>query len=68
MSMLTHRLEQPFDSSRTKGSTATGLTTERRKAIKRICLRATTVLLVGGVLAGLIGLKTAIFFWRFGYS
>jgi hypothetical protein len=33
--------------------------------IKRFCLRALTVLLAGGALGAVIGLKTAIYFWRF---
>jgi hypothetical protein len=28
---------------------------------------ATTILLTGGALAGIIALKTAIYFWRFDY-
>ena len=39
----------------------------RLAMIKRVCLRLAAVLLMGGVLAGLIALKTAIFFWRFQY-
>ena len=35
--------------------------------IKCLCLRALAVVLMGGVLAGLIALKTVAFLWRLHY-
>jgi hypothetical protein len=39
----------------------------RLAPVKRVCLYAATALLAGGSLAGIIALKTAIYFWRFKY-
>jgi hypothetical protein len=68
MSMLVHRFENSLPSSARRNSPTPALTAAHRATIKRVCLRLAAVLLMGGVLAALIALKTAIFFWRFQYS
>jgi hypothetical protein len=67
MSMLAHRFENPAPSSARGNGTAATLTAAHRATMKRVCRRLAAVLLMGGVLAALIALKTAIFFWRFQY-
>ena len=64
MSMLTHRSEQPFRSSERR---APAVSAARRAMVRRFCRRALTVLLMGGLLAGLIAVKTVIFLPRFSY-
>jgi hypothetical protein len=60
MSMLTHGLERPFDwanrPSRTSG--------EHKAQLKRVALRALAVLSMGGLLAAVLALKTAIYIWH----
>jgi hypothetical protein len=65
MSMLTHRFEQPANSS--GDARGAGLWKAHRATIKRLWLRALAVVLMGGVLAGLIALKTVAFLWRLHY-
>jgi hypothetical protein len=60
--MLTHRLEQTFPSS---GRHTPAPLVARWTTIKRVCSRAMAILLLGGLLAGLIALKAAIFLPRF---
>ena len=67
MSMLMHRLEQPADSSRKRYALWAGLSKAHGATIKCLCLRALAVVLMGGVLAGLIALKTVAFLWRLHY-
>lgn len=62
MSMLTQRFEQAIPSS---SRHAPALSIARRAMIKRVCSRALAILLLGGLLAGLIALKAAIFLPRF---
>jgi hypothetical protein len=35
--------------------------------IKRFCTCALAALVAGGAVAGIVALKTAIYFWRFNY-
>jgi hypothetical protein len=35
--------------------------------IKRFCMCALAALVAGGAVAGIVALKTAIYFWRFNY-
>ncbi len=35
--------------------------------IKQFCGCALTILIAGGAIAGIIALKTAVYFWRFNY-
>jgi ferric-dicitrate binding protein FerR (iron transport regulator) len=65
MSMLTQRFEQPAHSS--GDARAAGLWKAHRTTIKRLWLRALALMLMGGVLACLIALKTAAFLWRLHY-
>jgi hypothetical protein len=60
MSMLAQGLERPLDwvERRPRMSTA------RKAQLKRVALRALTVVTMGGVLTALIALKTAIFVWH----
>ena len=67
MSMLAHRFDNSGPSSARQDSPRPALPAAHRATIKRVCLRIAAVLLMGGVLAALIGLRTAIFFWRFQY-
>lgn len=68
MSTLAHHFEDsPHSSERQNtvrlGSAETGLATA-----KQFCLGALVVLSAGGLLAGLIVLRTAIYFSRFHYG
>jgi hypothetical protein len=60
MSQLTHRVEQTIHSSDRRS-------TARWAMIRRVCSRAMAVLLMVGMLAGLIALKTVIFLPRYKY-
>ncbi len=68
MSTLAHRFDNSVPSSARQESPTTIPTAAHRTTIKRLCLRLAAVLLAGGVLAALIALRTAVFFWRFQYS
>jgi hypothetical protein len=63
MTMLAHGLDDPVDTAENrdlvKGAAKTHL-----PAIRRFFLCALTILSAGGMLAGAIALKTAIYFWR----
>jgi uncharacterized protein (DUF2062 family) len=67
MSMLTHRFEQPVHSSGKRHALGAALSKAHRTTIKRLWPCALATVLMGGVLAGIIALKTAVFFWRFHY-
>jgi hypothetical protein len=67
MSMLMHRLEQPVDSSEERYALWVALSNAHRPTIKRLCLRALAVVLMGGALGGFIALKTIAFLWRLHY-
>jgi hypothetical protein len=43
------------------------LSNAHRPTIKRLCLRALAVVLMGGALGGFIALKTIAFLWRLHY-
>jgi hypothetical protein len=58
MSLLTHQFERAFDPSDRRAPTV------RWAMIKRVCARGLGVLMMVGVLAGLIALKTYIFLPR----
>lgn len=66
MSMLMHRLEQPADLSEERYTLWVGLS-KAHGAIKVLFLRALALVLMGGVLAGLIALKSVAFLWRLHY-
>ncbi|QAU45333.1 hypothetical protein [Bradyrhizobium guangzhouense] len=60
MSMLTQGFERP---SGWAGRPAL-ISRERKTQLKRAALRALAVLMMGGVLAALIALKTAVYVWH----
>jgi hypothetical protein len=64
MSLLTHRVEQTFHPS---DRHAAARSSARWAMIKRVCSRALAVLLMGGMLAGLIAVKTVLFIPSFKY-
>src|SRR5882757_446770 len=57
MSMLTHGLERPFDWAKRPAR----ISGEHKAQLKRIALRVLAVLSMGGLLAAVIALKTAIY-------
>jgi hypothetical protein len=70
MTMLTQPrgpLERVAYRSAERATVGAGAPGTRLALIKRICVAAVTILLTGGALAGIIALKTAIYFWRFDY-
>ena len=67
MSMLMHRLEQPADSSEERYALWVRTIESARRDDQGLCLRALAVVLMGGVLAGLIALKSVAFLWRLHY-
>ena len=60
MSMLTHGLERPFDWAKRPAR----ISNEHKARLKRVALRALAVLSMGGLLAAVIALKTAIYVWH----
>lgn len=68
MTMLMHRVQNSVPLTGEQDAPTRKLAAPRRAAIKRVCLRLAAELLAGGVLAALVALKTAMFFWRFQYS
>jgi hypothetical protein len=64
MSLLRHRVEQTFHLSDRQAATRSAA---RWAMVKRVCSRALAVLLMVGLLAGLIALKTVIFLPRLKY-
>ena len=69
MTMLTQTYSsgRPQYSPETRGTARTVVSRTRQVAIKRLCLRALAVLMVGGALAGIIALKAAIFLMYFNH-
>ena len=70
MTMLTHtdgRSGRPQYSPETRDTAQTDVSRARLATIKRLCLRALAVLVVGGALAGIIALKAAIFLMYFNH-
>jgi hypothetical protein len=66
MTMLTHGFDGPADSAESR-DLLKGAAKSHLPAIKRFCLCALAILSAGGLLAGAIALKTAIYFWRHGF-
>ena len=64
MAILTHDFERPV---RQAGKQHVGSDAERshKAVLKRFFLCALTVLLAGGAVAGIIALKTAVYFARY---
>ena len=67
MSTSTHHFEDSLHSSERRNIVRAGTARMRLAAIKRFCLGALPLLLTGGLLAGLVVLRTAIYFSRFHY-
>ena len=67
MSMLTHRFEQPLQSSGKQHPFGKRLLDVRRARIKEFFMGALATLAMGVVLAGLVALKAAIFLPRLHY-
>jgi hypothetical protein len=68
MTMLMHTrgpLERVPCSSEGQETAGAGAGRPRLATIKRICIGALTVLAATGALAAIIGLKAAIYYWRF---
>ena len=65
MTMLTHGFDGPVDPTESR-DLVKGAAKAHLSALKRFCLVALTILSAGGMLAGAIALKTAIYFWRHG--
>ena len=66
MTLLLHGSDRVSPSSDVR-ATAADAVRAHLPAIKRLCLTVFVILLAGGALAGVIALKTAIYFWRFGF-
>jgi hypothetical protein len=60
MSMLTHGFERPLDWA----ARPARISQERKAQLKRVALRALAVLSMGGLLAAVIALKTAVYVWH----
>lgn len=67
MSTLTHHFEDSLHSSKRQNTARADTAGLRLAAIKRFCLGALPLLLAGGLLVGLVALRTAIYFSRFHY-
>jgi hypothetical protein len=65
MAMLTHEVDRTFRSSEKRQLIMPDAAAAYLATIKRVCVVALTLLLAGGLLAGGIALKTAIYFSRF---
>ena len=60
MSILTQGFDRPFEGADRK----VRISEARKALLKRIALRALTVLTMGSVLTALIALRTAIYVWH----
>jgi hypothetical protein len=67
MSTLTHHFDDSLHSPERQNIVRTSTARKRLAAIKRLCLGALPLLLTGGLLVGLIALRTAIYFSRIHY-
>ncbi|MCP3464205.1 hypothetical protein [Bradyrhizobium sp. CCGUVB23] len=67
MSMLTHRLEQPFHPPGRKSAPEAWISNAHAATIRRVCLRTLALLSMGSVLTALVALKTVIYMSRFHY-
>jgi hypothetical protein len=65
MTMLMHT-RGPSYSSRRRTTITRASAGARMAAIRQFCLCAVAVLVGGAAVAGIIALKTAAYFWRFG--
>jgi hypothetical protein len=61
MSMLMHGLDRTFHSAQVKRARAAKQSNGQRSPLKRVSLHVLTIVAMGGLLAGLIAVKTAIF-------
>ena len=61
MSMLMHDLDRTFRSAQAKRARAAELSQGQRAPLRRVSLHVLTVVAMGGLLAGLIAVKTMIF-------
>jgi hypothetical protein len=61
MSMLMHGLDRTFHAAQARRAQAAKLSNGQRSTLKRISLRTLAIVAMGGVLAGLIAVKTMIF-------
>ena len=62
MTMLMHGFDGPVASTESRNVVKEAAKTHL-SALERFCLCALVILLTGGMLAGAIALKTAIYFW-----
>ena len=67
MSTLTHHFEGSLHSPELQNTLSTGAARTHLATAKRFCLGALVMLSAGGLLAGLVALRTAIYFSRFHY-
>ena len=67
MSTLTHHFEDSPHSSERQNAIRTGTAKIHLPKVKQFCLGTLVMLSAGGLLAGLIVLRTAIYFSRFHY-
>jgi hypothetical protein len=68
MSTLTHHFEDSLHSPKRQNIVRAGTAKRLRlAAIERFCLGALPILSMGGLLVGLVALRTAIYFSRFPY-
>ena len=67
MSTLTHHFEDSLHSPERKSTVRIGSTEVRLATAMQFCLSVLAMLSAGGLLAGLIVLRTAIYFSRFHY-
>jgi hypothetical protein len=56
----------PYSSGR-RGAVGAGPEQTQVSMITRFCMCALAALVAGGAVAGIVALKTAIYFWRFNY-
>jgi hypothetical protein len=67
MSTLTHHFENSLHSSERQNAVRIGTAKMHLATAKQFCLGALVMLSAGGLFAGLIVLRTAIYFSRFHY-
>jgi len=65
MAMLTHDFERPVRRSSKQRRVGSDADRSYTAVLKRLFLCALTVLLAGGAVAGIIALKTAVYFARY---
>ena len=67
MSTLTHHFEDSLHSTERQNAIRIGTAKMHLATAKQFCLGALPLLLTGGLLTGLVVLRTAIYFSRFHY-